>query len=273
MNAFRNWPPRLGLYFRAARETRSINWRGLPLIPRRLSSGLPHNPAAYNEFLLWIRRSIRLREASIIFDVGANHGDFAQAASVCFPQAAVFLFEPLPVLRPLLEAQVLRHAGRWHLSPVALGAAEGHQPLHVDPANDATGSLTGFSKSYSQLAGSGDTTVLDVPIDTLDNFCRREGIRKIDLLKIDVEGFEFAVLDGATEMLLHTTAIIIETSLVRTTDENPAPLAKMVTRLTQHGFYVVAVHPMMFGRNAHEQWRPCEYNILARRRDASPQAR
>ena len=110
---------------------------------------------------------------------------------------------------------------------------------------------------------------MDVPIDTLDNFCRREGIRKIDLLKIDVEGFEFAVLDGANEMLLNTTAIIIETSLVRTTDENPAPLAEMVSRLTRNGFYVVAVHPMMFGRAAHEQWRPCEYNILARRRDTA----
>src|ERR1039457_3175738 len=102
---------------------------------------------------------------------------------------------------------------------------------------------------------------IDMPRgDTLDNFCRREGIRKIDLLKIDVEGFEFAVLDGASEMLLNTTAIIIETSLVRTTDGNPEPLADMVSRLTQSGFYVVALHPMMFGRDKHEQWRPCEYN-------------
>ena len=268
MNDSRNKSPKLGLYFRAARAMRSINWRGLPLIPRWLIPGLPHRPAAYNEFLLWIRKSFQLRDASIIFDVGANHGDFAQAASACFPKATVFLFEPLPDLRPVLESHVARHAGRWHFNPIALGAAEGHLGLHIDPANDEIASLAAFSESYRQLTGFRDTTVVEVPTDTLDNFCRREGIRKIDLLKIDVEGFEFAVLDGASEMLSNTTAIIIETSLIRTGDGNPAPLMDMISRLTRHGFYVVALHPMLFARDDHEQWRPVEYNILARRRDS-----
>jgi FkbM family methyltransferase len=268
MNGFRDWSRKLRLYLRAAYETRSINWRGLPLIPKRLSAALPHNRASYNEFLLWIRQSIQLRDADIVFDVGANHGDFALAASVCFPRARVFLFEPLPVLRPVLELQTARNAGRWSFYPIALGASEGRLPLYVDPANDTIGSLAGFSESYNRMhnqsAHDRSTATIEVSIESLDNFCQRERIEEIDLIKIDVEGFEFAVLDGASEMLGNTTAIIIELSLVRKAEGKPAPLLEMVSRLTQYGFYVVGLFPS-FAPDAKQQGRPQEYNILARR--------
>jgi FkbM family methyltransferase len=268
MNVFSDWSRKVSLYLRAARETKSINWHGLPLIPKRLSAALPHNRAAYNEFILWVRQSIQLREAEIVFDVGANHGDFAQAASFCFPRARVFLFEPLPVLRPVLELQTARNAGRWSFHPMALGASEGHLPLYVDPANDTIGSLAGFSESYnkmhSQPADRSSTAIIDVPIESLDNFCHRERIRHIDLIKIDVEGFEFAVLDGAAEMLSKTTAAIIEISLIRTARGRPEPLLEMVSRLTQYGFYIVGLFPS-FAPDASERGRPQEYNILARR--------
>jgi FkbM family methyltransferase len=267
MKAFSGWSQKLGLYLRAVRETKSINWRGLPLIPKTLSPGLPYNRAAYNEFLLWIRQSSRLREARIIFDVGANHGVFAQAASTCFPDATIFLFEPLPALRRYLESQARRHGNHWRFHPLALGASNGRLPFHIDPADDTIGSLTGFSKSYIQLAGARDTMIVDVPIATLDNFCQREEIKQIDLIKIDVEGFEFAVLDGASEMLSNTTAIIIETSLIRTAEGKPAPLLEMVSRLTRYGFYIVGLFPS-FAPGAKEQGRPQEYNIIARRFDS-----
>lgn len=268
MNVFSDWSRKLGLYLRAARETKSINWRGLPLIPKRLSPALPRNRASYNEFVLWIRQSIHLREADIIFDVGANHGDFALAASVCYPRARVFLFEPLPVLRPVLESQTVRNGGRWSFHPIALGASEGRLPLYVDPANDTIGSLAGFSESYNRMhnqsAGQRITAMVEVPIESLDHFCHRERIKHINLLKIDVEGFEFAVLDGASEMLRNTSAIIIELSLVRKAEGKPAPLLEMVSRLTEYGFYIVGLFPS-FARDAREQGRPQEYNILARR--------
>src|SRR5262249_20650646 len=113
---------KLSLYLRAAFEIRSINWRGLPILPKTLLPDPPHNRASYNEFLWWIRQSIQLREANIVFDIGANHGDFAKAASACFPNAEVFLFEPLPNLQSHLQSQASR-CGRWHIEPIALGAS------------------------------------------------------------------------------------------------------------------------------------------------------
>src|ERR1043166_2304950 len=162
------WYRKLGLYLRAAYETKSINWRGLPLIPKGISHQLPYNRTAYNEFLIWIRRSLQLCEAKIVFDIGANHGVFAQAASACFPSANVFLFEPLPRLGPILESKAAHYCNHWHFYPIGLGAVAGRLPLHVDLQNDAIGSFAGFSKPYAQLAGVREATTVDVSVDTLD---------------------------------------------------------------------------------------------------------
>ncbi|HWY41395.1 MAG TPA: FkbM family methyltransferase [Chthoniobacterales bacterium] len=275
MNILEDWSRKLRLYLHAAYVTRSINWRGLPLIPKGFSPGLPSNRASYNEFLVWIRHSVRLRDARVIFDVGANHGVFAQAASTCFPEATVFLFEPLPTLRPFLEALSVHYGNRWRFRPLAFGAANTCLPFHVNAEDDGIGSFVGFSESYNHLyeqshggepAGRGSTAI-EVSVERLDDFCEREGIKHIDLVKIDVEGFEFAVLDGARKMLSNTTALIIETSLVRTGEGKPATLSNMVSRLTEFGFYIVALYPA-FVRDAKGQSRPGEYNILARRFDS-----
>lgn len=272
MSRLKNWSRKFSLYLRAAYKTRSVNWRGLPLVPKQLSSSLPHNRASYNEFLLWIRQYLRMPDARVIFDVGANHGVFAQAASTCFPSATVFLFEPLPALRPFLQKLAASYVNRWRFFSLAFGPSTGRLPFHIDPSDDGIGSFVGFSESYNDLYKQSHSglsavpTVIDVPIEKLDDFCEGEGIKHIDLIKIDVEGFEFEVLDGATRMLQTTTAMIIETSLIRTGEGRPEPLKKMISRLTDHGFYIVGLFPS-FIQEPNQQERPCEYNILARKFD------
>ncbi|HZR79332.1 MAG TPA: FkbM family methyltransferase [Chthoniobacterales bacterium] len=261
---------KLSLYFSAAWQTRSINWRGLPLLPK-WSKAIPTNRASYNVFLLWLKQ-LQLKTPRVIFDIGANHGVFAQAVSACFPEATVFLFEPLPRLRASLVSQSLRYPGRWRFYPTAMGATEGRLPLYADRSDDGIASFVGFSDSYSdsysqsrnRLPGTQQSETIEVPVDTLDEFCRREGIYEIDLLKIDVEGFEFSVLDGAKEMLAKTSSIIVETSLIRSAKGKPTPLMDMISRLTTHEFYVIGLFPS-FTRDEKKQNRPCEYNVLARR--------
>ena len=258
---------KIELYLRAALGTRSLNLRGLPLLPKAWLSQVPHNRAAYNEFVVWIGQLLQLRTAQVIFDVGANHGDFSQSASTCFPQSRIWLFEPMPALRPVLEERASRHGGRWNVQPLALGSQAARLPLHVDAANDTIGSFVGFDPAYRELNPDASAArLIEVPVETLDGFCKRENITHIDLMKIDVEGFEFDVLDGGCEMLARTSALIIEVSLVRTAGGSPKPLLKMIERLTLAGFYIVGLIPLLnTDGNDGEPWRPMEYNVLARR--------
>jgi len=96
------------VYFRASAALGNLNFKGLPFLPKRLFNGTPHNRAAYNEFIVWINH-LHLGSVRWAVDVGANHGDFAEAAAAYFPEANILLVEPLPLLHDELQRRCARH--------------------------------------------------------------------------------------------------------------------------------------------------------------------
>jgi len=257
---------KIGLYAKSALVQRSLNWRGLPLIPKRLVRGAPHNRAAFNEFVLWTK-SLGLSGVQWIVDVGANHGDFSQAAAALYPEARVLLVEPLPHLRTALERHC-RSRG-WRLADCALGSTPGKATFYIDPQNDAIGSLLGFSEAYrSANPRLVAQRSLECRVMTLDALCEAEGINAIDLLKVDVEGFEFEALKGGPRILLKTRALVLELSLIRRAPGAEDGLLEMLSLLRKYGFEIVNVVPSVFARA--EPWKPVEFNILARRSDGRP---
>lgn len=258
-----NSAAKLLLYFRAAITLRSFNFSGLPLIPKAVYPNLPHSRNAYNSFVLWIHR-LGLTSAKTILDVGANHGDFAQAANAIFPQSTVNLFEPLPDMQKHLEQLIQSGRSYWRLVPCALGSENGTFPLHVDDADDAIGSFTGFTEEYLKANPRARLSrEIMCQVRTLDDVGSERGFDRIDLLKIDVEGFEFEVLKGAALSLQRTRAVIIEVSLIRRSSGSAHPLVEMLDFLSRTGFEVVEVIPSLFDPAV--PWKPVEFNLLARR--------
>jgi FkbM family methyltransferase len=252
---------KINLYLRASRALGNPNIHGLPLLPKRFFRLPLHNRAAYNEFVTWIDR-LHLGSASWVLDVGANHGDFAEAATALFPEAKVILFEPLPALHRELERRCDRQQARWFLKTCALGAEDGVLPLHVD-ADDTIGSLAGFGPEYQQINPHAGIQQIPCRVRPLDAIVAEHGISVIDLLKIDVEGFEFEVLKGATNTLALARAIIVEVSLIRGFAHIADPLAAMLDLLDSRGFQAVEVIPSLFGRS--HSSKAVEFNILARK--------
>jgi FkbM family methyltransferase len=141
------------------------------------------------------------RGDDILFDVGANAGVFtvlACAASGCRCVA----FEPFPATARMLERNVA--INNLHGLVTIRHAAAGSSPGSVRLTSDA-GPMNHVVAAETARPGT-----VDVPVTTLDSECHELGLPT--LLKIDVEGYEFAVLAGAQETLRAPAlrAIVIE---------------------------------------------------------------
>jgi FkbM family methyltransferase len=135
-----------------------------------------------------------LREADVIFDVGANVGEWLDLAMQIRPRAAFHAFEPCSGTYDRLRARGL--PANVTLVQAAAGATSGSASLFV-VGDGATGnSLYDRSRNGDQQA-----RVESVPMVTLDDYCAAAGIDRIDYLKIDVEGHELAVLQGGAGMM------------------------------------------------------------------------
>lgn len=140
--------------------------------------------------------------ADMIFDVGAHEGLAAMRYRGLFPEATIHCFEPFPESFAKLE-RVAQGLAPIELHAVALAAADGQAEFSVN-RNSATNSLLA-SDERSAVYWRGDTprTVgsLSVATRTLDAFAAERSIAQIDVLKMDVQGGEYDVLLGASDLL------------------------------------------------------------------------
>jgi FkbM family methyltransferase len=135
-----------------------------------------------------------LQAGSTVVDVGANWGYFTlMAAQLAGPSGRVLALEPDPRLFDLLQRNLsLNGSTQAEALPWAAGADRATRTLegYADGAANR-----GVSRIRADGPGSGGTTfaVTTVPLDVLLD---ERGVGTVDLIKIDVEGFEVDVLDG-----------------------------------------------------------------------------
>lgn len=135
----------------------------------------------------------------VIIDVGANEGDFATDVLKRLPLATVHCFEPHPRTGSRLAT---RFAGNPSVTVnlVGVGAEAGTLLLH-DYAGGAGSAHASFvGETFSQVWHATDEAA-EVPVVALDEWLVDCGISRVDLVKIDVEGFERSVLLGMSESL------------------------------------------------------------------------
>lgn len=140
----------------------------------------------------WLLESLAPTRPAVVFDVGANVGTWAGEALRIFPVATVHSFEPIPA-----TYQELVRAGhppeRWVTNNLALTESDvGALPMWE-------GSHSTLASAVHRPVGGGDETLVESISG--DTYCDRAGIDCIDILKVDTEGHDLAVLNGFAGMI------------------------------------------------------------------------
>jgi FkbM family methyltransferase len=150
----------------------------------------------------------------LVLDIGANKGQFAADLIKAGYRKQIVSFEPLPdVFRQLQKAAAT--CPQWKTENLALGAEIGNIDIHVS-GNTESSSVLPMLDLHAELAPeSMYVEVIKVPLTTIDAYMAEKGLQqKQTFLKIDVQGYEEAVLQGAVETLKKVAVLQLEISFV-----------------------------------------------------------
>lgn len=175
-----------------------VDARDISVTPHLLVDGTwePEITKVFREFV---------NEKSVVFDVGANLGFFGIIAGASNP-AGIHFFEPNPELTPLIGSSIAINglSSKTRINTVAIGEKKEELKLHL--VGDYIGSSSLLDTPTVQavsIAGQDVDTdrSFTVPVITLDQYCKDNAVKKVDVIKIDVEGFEPQVYKGMAKTI------------------------------------------------------------------------
>jgi FkbM family methyltransferase len=187
--------------------------------------------------------SLREFKIDLVFDVGANSGQFASGLRGAGYSGNIVSFEPLAEAHSeLLRASA--NDGKWDVPPrCALGDHDGNVEINI-AGNSYSSSVLPMLDSHVAAAPESAYVGKElVPLTRFDTVATKL-LAGFDnpFLKIDTQGFEWAVLDGAGEMLSDMRGALLELSLIPLYEDQHL-WRDIIDRMESHGFALWALQP------------------------------
>lgn len=173
-----------------------------------------------------------------VLDIGANMGLVTLVLSALVgEQGRVHAFEPIPDMQALIERSIARNRIRnVELHRVALGAESGELMLSVPRGHSGAASLLPTREHAEDIH-------LTVPVQTLSDALSASDIEKIRLVKVDVEGFEPQVFEGAAELFARTPPDVILFELADL--DGPVAEHPSIKALSDYGYGFFTLPPRL----------------------------
>lgn len=159
-------------------------------------------------------RKLRRHNINLVFDVGANTGQFARALRNSGFNGRIISFEPISAAWEELS-QVSRSDSLWEVAPrAAIGERDGEVEIHVSGNSFSSSLLSMLDSHVEALPSSSYVRTERVPMLRLDNIGPQYfSADSVLFIKIDTQGYESQVLQGAERVLERTVGLKVELSL------------------------------------------------------------
>lgn len=197
------------------------------------------------------RLIMEARGIDLVLDIGANTGQFAQSLRGGGYKGRIVSFEPVSEAFQALQRTA---AGDplWSVVNLALGQEDGTASINIS-ANSYSSSLLGVCGWALAVEPSiGFVGREDVALRRLDSvFDDVAEPNETVLMKIDAQGFELAIINGALKIIDKLELIQLEASL-RPVYEGEPPIEQVIQHMSGLGFRIVAVDTGWEDLSTHE---------------------
>jgi FkbM family methyltransferase len=205
------------------------------------------------------------RGINLVFDVGANRGQFGRSLRDRGYAGRIISFEPVNEAFKELE-NTARGDDLWTVFNVGLGASSGVMTINVSKNTQFSSfnDLTATGRSFdpdAEFKGSES-----VEVKTLDEAALSTDASSNILLKIDTQGFERPVLEGAKQTLKNVKGVLLELPIIEIYKDNWS-FHEAVAYMEESGFVLAQVHPVNIHAKAKDS--ATEFDCLFRPVDRS----
>ena len=208
--------------------------------------------------VLHVLRNLHL---DVVVDVGANVGQFGVGLIKAGFEGRLISFEPLAAEHAKLTQQA-RSFPNWHIaSRVALGEGDGVLLIHRSANSGSSSLLPMLQKHIDEMKNSEIIGEERVSVRRLDQ-CYEVTKESGDLfLKVDTQGYELRVLQGATGIMPRVAGLLLEASIVPLYEGCPL-IAEVIDNVRNYGFEVADLYDAFVSRDG----QMLQVNIIAVRR-------
>lgn len=163
-----------------------------------------------NDFTKYLKKYVNNNNINV-FDIGCYKGTFSEKIKYSFNNKKInfYLFDPNPNLK----------TEKFKINKVGISNKNGEELFYLNNLLPHSGSsinrlvkndiLWNFSRNFL-FFNNRNYKKIKIKVQKLDVFCKKNNIRKIDILKIDTEGHEIKVIQGASKILKNTKIVLVE---------------------------------------------------------------
>ena len=184
-----------------------------------------------------------------IFDVGANKGQFALASRIYCKSKKIKIYSFEPCIKSFKNlSKILKKLNFGEAFNIALGEIKEEKKLFHTNSLDNASMLVPSNNLFETYGIRNNQSFEFVKVNTLDNFINKKILSlSKTLLKIDVQGFELAVLRGALHSLPSIDYVYIEISFIEFYERQPLG-HEVIKYLNEFGFEVLLKENCFFNK-------------------------
>jgi len=185
-----------------------------------------------------------INDNPVFFDVGANYGQTIDEITIVFNNYKIHSFEPSPEVYEYLRNKT-SHRRNINIWNYGIGSTKKHLLLNENTNRNMSSFLEIGKEGWGSIEHK-----TSVPVTTIDDFCEEQEIAKIDVLKIDTQGFELEVFKGAKKSMQENKIglLYFEVTFIDMYQNLPS-FGELYDFAINNGFELITIYPIIYKNN------------------------